>query len=131
MQNKVSGFFERIENIVDSNYEGNKSAFCRDAGITPQYYNKMQRQSRGEAEGDPNPSLDVIMNILKHNKDVDPAWLLTGQKSTKKVQQISEEVGQHEQLLDELKKADIKSDERLEFVLNQLKLILSSFGNGS
>lgn len=68
---------DRIEQIINQNFEGNKSAFTQVLGmkrtVISSYLGKTQRSK---------PGIDIIVRIIK-NLDVDPYWLLTGKSKSK------------------------------------------------
>lgn len=111
---------------MENEYGGNVSKFADENGISTTYYYKWKDQDSGKKEGTPNPSLEVLLSIV-NNKNINPVWLLTGEGEMKGGQmnrQLNRKVNQYESLIDDLNKTDITPDEKLEFVLDQLELIL-------
>lgn len=69
---------DRMEQLVNERFDGNKAAFAKAIGLPPtgmSSYLSQQRRSK--------PNIDMVTNIIV-KLNVDPMWLLTGEKSTRK-----------------------------------------------
>lgn len=69
---------DRIEQLINSRFDGNKAAFAKSIGLPPtglSNYLGTQRRSK--------PSIDMVTKIIIKHK-VDARWLLTGQEAPKK-----------------------------------------------
>lgn len=85
----VESINDRIEQIVEEQFDGNKTAFAKSIGLPPtgmSSYLGKQRRSK--------PNIDMVTKIIT-TLHIDPLWLLTGEKSSQKNVQIE---GSHNQL---------------------------------
>lgn len=125
MQNIFSDFSKRVEYIIDTYYEGNKSNFADENDISRQYVNKWERQDKGEAEGKPNPSMKKLLNIIS-NTGVNPTWLVLGKgdPDNPTLDSLSDLDNERTVLLGDLRKSDIPADEKYEFLVKHLRYLL-------
>ena len=67
---------DRIEQLIESRFDGNKAAFAKSIGLPPTgLSNYLGKQRRSK------PSVDMVTKIIT-TFDVDATWLLTGVKAT-------------------------------------------------
>lgn len=64
---------ERINILITSLCNGNKSLFAKTIGVTPSVISNITGERKG------NPSFDVIQKILNAFVNVNARWLLTGE----------------------------------------------------
>jgi transcriptional regulator with XRE-family HTH domain len=69
---------ERLQEIVDSYFDGNKAKFAKSIGIAPTSISNYLGKQRAS-----KPSIDMLEKIV-NTLDVSPDWLLTGKGGMKK-----------------------------------------------
>lgn len=68
---------DRIEMLINRQFNGNKAAFAKSIGLAPTgLSNYLSKQRRSK------PSIDIVTRIIKAH-DVDPRWLLIGEETPK------------------------------------------------
>ena len=76
---------DRIEQLVNHQFNGNKAKFCKTIGLPPSGLSNYIGHSRRS-----KPSVDMIAKIVER-VGVDPLWLLTGREApVGKIQHVGE-----------------------------------------
>lgn len=74
---------DRMEQIVNERFSGNKSAFAKAIDMSPAMMSTYLGNKRRS-----KPSIEMIASIIK-NLDIDPYWLILGEKKTSPESSVS------------------------------------------
>ncbi|WP_233901171.1 helix-turn-helix domain-containing protein [Tenacibaculum piscium] len=77
---------ERIQYIIDNQYNENQKKFAESIGFSPQVVSNIVSGRKSK------PSFDVLNAIISTNDDINARWLLTGKGEILKQEQPKQEV---------------------------------------